>query len=400
MKRILVLGDGQLGLMLAEAAARLGLVLDRLAPESGLLFRGTGRRAELLPEDWGTADYDLVTAEREHLPQSAWMASARRHPGFLTLRAIDTLADRRSQKALLDRLGIPTATWRIVHGEADIRALVAETGTPLVVKAARGGYDGRGQWQVLADGSGFPPPELYGAMIAERGVRFSRELSLVGARGEGGHCVFYPLVENRHRAGMLRQTIAAARAPAGLQRRAEAMLRKIMDDLDYVGVMAVELFQEDGELLVNELAPRVHNSGHWTQDGASVDQFELHLRALCGWPLQSPAVSGRTVMLNLVGCDFDPAWLALPGARMHWYGKETRPGRKLGHLNFRGESDTGLLGVLRTALASFDPDHALGLEEAIATVGRGARAADQAPGVGSPMAAARRKAARPVSLPR
>lgn len=400
MKRILVLGDGQLGLMLAEAAARLGLVLDRLAPESGLLFRGTGRRAELLPETWESSEYDLVTAEREHLPQSGWMACARRHPGFHTLPAIDTLADRRSQKALLDRLGIPTATWCIVHGEDDIRTLAAETGTPVIVKAARGGYDGRGQWRVLADGSGFPPPELYGAMIAERGVRFSRELSLVGARGEGGHCVFYPLVENRHREGMLRQTIAPARNTGGLQRRAEAMLRKIMDALDYVGVMAVELFQEAGELLVNELAPRVHNSGHWTQDGASIDQFELHLRALCGWPLPTPRVTGRTVMLNLVGCDFDPGWLALPGARMHWYGKETRPGRKLGHLNFPGESDAALLRSLQEAASVLDPDHAHGLEEAAATLRRGARAADQAREVGAPIAAARRKASRAVSLSR
>jgi 5-(carboxyamino)imidazole ribonucleotide synthase len=201
-------------------------------------------------------------------------------------------------------------------------------------------------------------------MIAERSVRFVRELSLVGARAADGSCVFYPLVENRHREGMLRFTLAPARAARGYQRRAGQMLRRIMDELGYTGVMAVELFEEDGKLLVNELAPRVHNSGHWSQDGTALDQFELHLRALCDLPMPPPRTTGHTVMINLVGCAFDPAWLSVPHARLHWYGKEVRGGRKLGHINLQAPTRRALLARLAALAPLLDREHALAVEEA------------------------------------
>lgn len=396
MRRVLVIGDGQLGLMLAGAAARLGISLDRMSPEAGLLYRGTGREPEVLPPHWDADGYDVVTAEREHLPDNAWMQRLARHPGFGARAAIAELADRRSQKALLDRLGIPTAEWRVVHGEEDLQALLERFGAPVVVKAARGGYDGRGQWRFGVAGAVPPPPALYGQMIAERGVAFRRELSLVGARSADGSLAFYPLVENRHRAGMLRSTVAPARARPVAQQRAEAMLGRILRALDYVGVMAMELFEEDDVLLVNELAPRVHNSGHWSQDGAPVDQFELHLRALCGWPLPEAPEPATTAMLNLVGCSFDPRWLSLPGVRLHWYGKEVREGRKLGHLNLRARNEADLARQLDGLAPWLDADHALAAREAAQALREHAQPIRS----GSPIAAARRKAGRAISLAR
>jgi 5-(carboxyamino)imidazole ribonucleotide synthase len=364
MKRVLVIGDGQLGLMMAEAAARLGIVLDRVSPEQSLLFHGTGRHGTALPQDWSGKGYDIVTAEREHLPDTALMARLAQHPGFGAHAAIATLADRRSQKSLLDRLGIATADWCLVESQADIERFSGLHGGPVVVKAAQGGYDGRGQWRLDAARAAAAPPALYGRMIAERSVRFVRELSLVGARAADGRCVFYPLVENRHREGMLSFTLAPARGARAYQRRAEQMLRRIMDALGYVGVMAVELFEEDGALLVNELAPRVHNSGHWSQDGATTDQFELHLRALCGLPMLPPRAIGQTVMINLVGCHFDPAWLSVPHARLHWYGKEVRTGRKLGHINLQAPTARALLARLGALALLLDREHAWAVEEA------------------------------------
>lgn len=342
MKKVLVLGSGQLGLMLAEAAARLGVGLDRLDLSTRELLRGTSPRRYELEPDWTAQEYDFVTVELEHFSNRDFLDQLSRHPGFLVTRALDELADRRRQKALLDELDIKTAAWCVVHHADDIADLQATAGKKLIVKAARGGYDGRGQWRVGDGDSDLPPPELMGQLIAERMVGFDREVSLVGARNATGECAFYPLVENHHVDGMLRYTVAPAQAAPAMQSEAEQMLGKIMAALDYVGVMAMECFDEGGELLVNELAPRVHNSGHWTQDGASIDQFELHLRALCGFPLGQPKARGFTAMLNLVGDEFDPSWLALEQVHMHWYGKSVRPGRKLGHVNVTATDMAGL----------------------------------------------------------
>lgn len=352
MRRVLVLGSGQLGLMLAEAAARLGVELDRLDLRDRELLRGTSQRRYPLPADWSADAYDVVTVELEHFSDREFLAELARHDRFPAVRALEQLADRRSQKALLDELGVDTAEWCVVNDEADLVGLQARAGERVVVKAARGGYDGRGQWRIDSAESERPPPEQMGLLIAERMVDFDREVSLVGARNADGECVFYPLVENHHVNGMLRYTIAPASVSDELQRTAEQMLGKIMASLDYAGVMAMECFDEGGHLLVNELAPRVHNSGHWTQDGATIDQFELHLRALCDLPLGQPEARGMTAMLNLVGDPFDPAWLAFDRAHMHWYGKSVRPGRKLGHVNVTAHDAAGLSMRLNSIRAS------------------------------------------------
>jgi len=380
VKRILVLGAGQLGLMLAEAASRLGLELDRLDPEQDVLLHGTSPTRHALPHDWSARDYDVVTVEREHFPERRVIDSLNGHPGWNLAQSLPCIADRRSQKSLLDDLGIATAQWCHVQQPDDIRRLQRETGGGVIVKATAGGYDGRGQWRVDGAGSELPPAEHFGRLIAERTVSFERELSLVGARARDGRCVFYPLVENYHHHGMLRCTVAPAHASPAQQQRAESMLAGIMDHLDYVGVMAMECFEEDGALLVNELAPRVHNSGHWSQDGANIDQFELHLRALCALPLARPRALGTTVMLNLIGAPFDTRWLAQDVARLHWYGKSPRPARKLGHVNLNASTHPAAATLLRELVAAqhADVDAALALLERDSVVHRPAAAVRRA----------------------
>lgn len=378
MKRVLVIGDGQLGLMLAGAAARLGVELDRLSPEGCVLYRGTGRASEPLRDDWSAEEYDIVTAEREHLPECALMERLRAHPGFGAAATLATVSDRRSQKALFDRLAVPTAEWIVPRSLRDIEGFLRAHDSRAILKAARGGYDGRGQWRVTVDGPIPDPREHPAGLIAERAVHFQRELSLVGARFADGRTAYYPLVQNHHADGMLRCTVAPAETKPAQQRCAEQMLGAIMRELDYVGVMALELFEEDGRLLVNELAPRVHNSGHWSQAGAGVDQFELHLRALCGLPPGVHAPCGFTVMLNLVGTGFDPRWLGVAGVDLHWYGKSPAPRRKLGHLNLHASGRAELAGVIRRLLPLLDEAHASAARDALATLTANQRASDLA----------------------
>ena len=368
--KILVLGAGQLGAMLAEAASRLGFDLHQVDPERWALRHGTSLTRIALSEDWQGEGYDIVTVEREHFVDRRVLELFEEHPGFVVLPALDRLADRRRQKALLDEIGVATAEWTVVHDHDELEHLSRRIGAALIVKSATGGYDGRGQWRYEPG----QPKELDGMIpgeaIAERMVDFDREVSLVGARGPAGACVFYPLAENVHREGMLRCTVAPAATTPELQAEAESMLTRIMQALDYVGVMAMECFEEAGHLLVNELAPRVHNSGHWTQEGASIDQFELHLRAITGLPLAQPEVTRPTAMLNLVGVEFDRAWLRIGRSRLHWYGKSFRQGRKLGHLNLYADSAGSLAELVESAGQALGPEQWEDLRSALGILQR------------------------------
>ncbi len=198
------------------------------------------------------------------------------------------------------------------------------------------------------------PADAYGECIVEQGINFSGEVSLVGARGHDGRSVFYPLTHNLHEDGILRASVALPQPNPALQQQAEQMLAAILNELNYVGVMAMECFIVGDRLLINELAPRVHNSGHWTQNGASISQFELHLRAILGLPLPQPVVSTPSVMVNLIGTAVNEQWLSLPLVHLHWYEKEVRPGRKVGHLNLNDPSAADLRQALQ-ALAPLLP---------------------------------------------
>ena len=223
----------------------------------------------------------------------------------------------------------------------------ASYGQRVLLKQRSGGFDGRGQLWLKEDDQTPIPEGWHNKVIAEQAIGFDEEVSLVGVRNRAGECHFYPLALNLHQDGILAITLAPLARLLPLQNQAEAMLAKIMDELEYVGVMAMECFRVGDDLLINELAPRVHNSGHWTQAGASISQFEYHVRAIADLPLGPPVIKHESVMVNLIGIDYNHEWLAIPGAEVFWYGKQVRPARKVGHINFAMADRAQLLASLQ-----------------------------------------------------
>jgi 5-(carboxyamino)imidazole ribonucleotide synthase len=331
MTLVACIGGGQLGRMLGLAGLPLGLELRFLDPAPDACARAVG---ELVVGAYDDPDglerlargADVVTYEFENVPVDA-AARVGAVPG---VAALERGQDRLHEKELFRSLGIPTARFGSLE----------ETGRPALVKTRRLGYDGKGQRRV-------EEPEAIGVgELAEELVSFDRELSVVGVRGRDGETRFWPVGENVHRDGILRVTRAPA--PNAPQREAEALCAALLDELGYVGVLAVELFEVDGRLLANEFAPRVHNTGHWTIDGAETSQFENHLRAILGLPLGPTGARAPSVMVNLIGT-LPPVeeLLALPGAHVHLYGKEPRTGRKVGHVTLVDPDE----GVVERAVA-------------------------------------------------
>jgi 5-(carboxyamino)imidazole ribonucleotide synthase len=321
--KVAVLGNGQLGQMLELAGRRIGIAVQLLDVDGG-----ASAGAGLLPPD------DVpITAEREHWPDNRLTAAVQAHPLWCNQRAFSALSNRIAQKSFLDALGVATAPWCELSPGRHQNDLHQMLGPDVFLKRASGGYDGRGQ-QRLKAGSAVAMPDWYGQAIAEQAIGFDTEVSLIGARSRNGSAVFYRLTENRHENGVLTVSVSMPGRFSSLQAQAQQMLGTVMDALDYVGVMAMECFVVGDKLLVNEIAPRVHNSGHWTQAGAAISQFELHLRAVCDLPLPQPEESGCSVMINLLGLPFNADWMKHGAAQVSWYGKQLQPGRKMGHLNF------------------------------------------------------------------
>ena len=340
MKPVCVLGNGQLGRMLRQAGEPLGIAVYPV---------GIDAEPEAVPYQ-----NSVITAEIERWPETALTRELATHSAFVNRDIFPRLADRLTQKQLLDQLGLATAPWQLLAGAAEWPQVFASLGELAIVKRRVGGYDGRGQWRLRPGQEAELPADAYGECIVEQGINFSGEVSLVGARGHDGRSVFYPLTHNLHEDGILRTSVALPQPNPALQQQAEQMLTAIMNELNYVGVMAMECFVVGDRLLINELAPRVHNSGHWTQNGASISQFELHLRAILGLPLPQPVVSTPSVMVNLIGTAVNEQWLSLPLVHLHWYEKEVRPGRKVGHLNLNDPSAADLRQALQ-ALAPLLP---------------------------------------------
>ncbi|MBA3846245.1 MAG: 5-(carboxyamino)imidazole ribonucleotide synthase, partial [Planctomycetes bacterium] len=283
------------------------------------------------------AAVQVVTFEFENVPEAAARALAARVPVHPPPAALARAQDRVSEKTLFAEHQLAVPPWRAVDDRAGLARAIAELGAPAVLKTRRMGYDGKGQ-AVLRTSAGDALDAAWRVVggapsILEAFVPFEREVSLIGVRAQDGACVFYPLIENVHRNGILHRSLAPAPDADALQRSAEAAMRRILDALAYVGVLTIEFFVHQGRLLGNEMAPRVHNSGHWTIEGAVTSQFENHLRAVVGLPLGSTAVNGVAAMVNLIGTVPPPAEvLAIPGAHLHLYGKSSRPGRKVGHV--------------------------------------------------------------------
>jgi 5-(carboxyamino)imidazole ribonucleotide synthase len=339
-----VVGGGQLGRMTALAAARLGYRCHILTPEPDSPAAQVTDRTTVAAYDDAAAlerfagAVDVVTIEFENLPVEplAWLAG--RVPVHPAPAVLAICQDRLREKAFLGRVGAATAPWQPVRTSRELAAALAAAPGPLILKTARSGYDGKGQQALAPDAEPQAAWQRLGGVpaIAEARIDFEREISVITARGQDGTQVSYPPVENRHEAHVLARTIAPAPIAPALAAEAVRLAERIARELAVVGLLAVELFvTRDHRLLVNELAPRPHNSGHWTIDACAISQFELLVRVLCGLPLPDPGRFADAVMENLLGAAVEawPELLAEPGARLHLYGKrEVRAGRKLGHV--------------------------------------------------------------------
>lgn len=345
--RIGILGGGQLGRMLALAATPLNWRIRVFDPAADAPADVIAEHIRAEFDDpvalaRFARDLDVITYEFENVPADAVERLAQGGAKILPPPiALVVGHDRLAEKNLFGELGVETARFASVERESELPNAVAAVGLPAILKTRRMGYDGKGQTVLRS------PDEVANAWsmvsgqpsVLEAFVSFDRELSILAVRGRDGQCLYYPLVENYHDGGILRQTIAPApNVSAELESVARELARRVLERLDYVGVLAIELFEVNGRLLANELAPRVHNSGHWTIEGAQTSQFENHLRAVAGVPLGSTQLVAPCVMLNLVGAIPPIAEiLAIPSAHLHLYDKEPRAGRKVGHVTIRRE---------------------------------------------------------------
>ena len=340
-----ILGGGQLGRMTALAAARIGYRCHIFAPDHGnpasqVTDRVTIAEYDDLPRLAAFADaVDVVTLEFENIPLASLSFLASRVPVRPGVNALAVSQHRVEEKRFAEANGVPVTSWQGVRSLPELELAAATIGLPAILKTCRFGYDGKGQVMVRHHTELEAAWNTLGGVesILEQKVPFAGEISVIVGRGLTGAAVAYPVVENRHVNHILDTTIAPAPVSEVTARAASSMAIRLADALDIAGLLAVEMFVlPDGAVLMNEIAPRPHNSGHWTQDGARTCQFEQLVRAVTGLPLGPVDIRTPTVMKNLIGADVEdwPSLLADPGARLHLYGKaETRPGRKMGHVN-------------------------------------------------------------------
>jgi 5-(carboxyamino)imidazole ribonucleotide synthase len=358
MTTVGILGGGQLARMLALSGAPLGLRFlvmdtagDACAGQCAPMVVGDYRDDAALAEfasriDVATFDFENVPAE-----SARWLAA--RVPVFPSPRALATAQDRLVEKTLFRELGIPVPEFAAIAVRADLDAAIARIGAPCILKTRRLGYDGKGQFRLKAPADADAAWNALGGqaetvgLILEAFVPFQRELSVVAVRGRDGEFRAWPLTENWHVEGVLSASLAPASVDAALAATAVGHARKLAEALDYVGVFALELFCKDGQLLANELAPRVHNSGHWTIEGSETSQFQNHLRAVLGLPLGDTRMLGHACMLNWIGAMPEAAAvLGEAGGHWHDYGKAPRDGRKVGHATLRADAPAALAATL------------------------------------------------------
>ena len=346
-QRVGILGAGQLGQMLALAGIPLGVRFSFYSPVASPSAEAVGRvtigeyddaeslRAFARSVDVVTYEFENVSAEAVSIIESECRVWPPRD-------ALFTSQDRALEKKRFTRLGIPVAPYRLVDSMNELQVAIDEVGAPGILKTRRFGYDGKGQARINQPADAPAAFESLGGsgLVYESLVTFERELSVVAVRTADGVTACYPVVQNHHREGILRTTIAPAPDLAhGTRAEAERHVRALLEDFAYVGIIALELFDTGAGLLANEMAPRVHNSGHWTIEGAETSQFENHVRAVCGMPSGSCEPVGHSVMVNLIGEHPDTdAVLGVADSHLHLYGKSERPGRKLGHVTVRSST--------------------------------------------------------------
>lgn len=343
---IYVLGNGQLGQMLRYAGAPLDIDVQPLAFTEPLF---------VLPDD------AIITTEIERWEKTPLTEMLANHPQFINRNVFSLLANRFSQKKLLDELNLSTSPWCTLESLGEWQHIFDQIGEKVVVKRRTGGYDGRGQWIISKENQQIITKDLVNNVIVEKFIPFDYEISLVGARFKNGDTRFYSITHNLQQDGILRYSVTDIDLNSLLQQKAEQMLSKIMHKLEYVGVMAMECFVINENLLINELAPRVHNSGHWTQSGCVISQFELHLRVLFNLPTPPLQTIMPSVMVNLIGTAHNSQWLSLPFVQLHWYGKTVRQGRKVGHINLSHPNKKVLLNQLEQLGQMLPVDYQSGL---------------------------------------
>ncbi|MGS0535720.1 5-(carboxyamino)imidazole ribonucleotide synthase [Pseudoalteromonas sp. SaAl2] len=365
--KILILGAGQLARMMSLAGAPLNLNVVAYDVGSKNIVHPLTNEVYSTTLEQSIAEVDAITAEFEHIPNDVLTlccASNKFYPGKV---AIKTGGDRAIEKALLSKTEVACAPYKLITEKAHLIEAVSTLGKPLVIKTCQAGYDGKGQWRLksddqidqiwsqMADFIASGTEQMPHTIIAEKMIPFDREVSIIGARDKSGNTAIYPLTENQHTNGVLTLSVAGKEKSA-IQQQAEDAFNKIANELDYVGVLAIEFFDVDGQLLVNELAPRVHNSGHWTQQGVQCSQFENHMRAVAGLPLGSTQLKQVSAMINVLGQSAIPRdVLKVSDVTSHWYGKTPKPGRKMGHINVSASS-LHELGERLAELAEYLPE--------------------------------------------
>ena len=360
-RRVGILGGGQLARMMALAGLPLGLRFSLLDPAPDAC---AGQLAPLRAADWNDAQalaafaesIDIATFDFENVPAASLDVLAARVPAWPGRDALATAQDRFVEKSRFNALCIPTPGFMAVDDRAGLAAAARALGLPAILKTRRLGYDGKGQFRLRGEADldaawgalGEQAPRV--GLLLEAFVPFRRELSVVAVRSRTGEFAAWPITENWHVEGVLSASLAPADVPEPLAREAIGHARRLADSLDYVGVFALELFDAGDRLLANEMAPRVHNSGHWTIEGARTSQFENHLRAILGWPLGDTGARGVSCMLNFLGeVPEAAAALAVPGLHLHDYGKAPRAGRKVGHATLCADTAEELVQRLERA---------------------------------------------------
>ncbi len=345
--KLLVFGAGQLAQMMYLAGIPLGVQVQAVDVNTGNVVHPVSKQDMNKKLQDAFDEAAAITAEFEHVPEDLLLQAEETGKLLPSSATILTGADRVREKLLLNKAGVLTADYVVIDDLIKIQDCINTLGERIIFKASRDGYDGYGQWRVSDRQQMSALEETFSTLdlksvpiLAEKMIDFDRELSVIGARKANGESHIFSMAENLHHQGQLQVSIAPAPdLTEELQLLAESIFVKIADALDYVGVLAVELFQVDGRLLVNEIAPRVHNSGHWTQNGAETSQFEQHIRAVLDLPLGDSQVNRPTVMINIIGCtSFSRELISIPGCHLHWYGKSVREKRKMGHINITADS--------------------------------------------------------------
>jgi 5-(carboxyamino)imidazole ribonucleotide synthase len=359
MKKVLILGAGQLARMMELAGTPLNLSIKALDVTNNNVIRPLQPEITCSDLATGIVEAEVITAEFEHVAHDVLSQCELSGKLLPNSEAIKVGGDRRLEKALLTSCNIANAKHYFVENKESFNKALELLSLPIIFKSALEGYDGKGQWrlkkiedadsiwQEISDFIINSTTSVKQGIVAEQMVAFQREVSLIGVRSISGEIATYPLTENHHTNGILSISVAE-NTNNELQQQARVVFEAIAKKLNYVGVMAIEFFQVGNKLLVNEIAPRVHNSGHWTQQGADTCQFENHLRAICGLPLGNTTLIRPTAMVNIIGEDTIPnGVLAIPSARLHWYNKSKRAGRKMGHINISGNTELQLAQRLK-----------------------------------------------------